>query len=349
MDSLPADAPQPRLCQLQKWPDFDGFGFNLQLGQFIGKVDDDSPAQHAQLREGDRIIEVNDVNIANENHRQVVERIKAVPNETRLLVLDRAADRYYRERNWIVHGNQSNVLQCKTPNPRPPSIVIQNAAVTIAHPGTTTISNAAAIIHSIPSIDQHEQDQLQSIAEAQPAIVEQSTPQPSPTAQQQTATVIIEPVLMNEHVLHPQQVQIHVSDTAEVEKELHQNETASSQEPKVEPKSRQATDEPKSSDDVDVKKVATAKVSEVIGQAQARVHSTTNDDGDIDGDYGDSKEQSPQKSIPEVRLRKKDSLIPPVDNQQTIQAVIEAAEQMTDLKLIVGPNNVESQVSFVCL
>jgi hypothetical protein len=120
MDSLPEDAPQPRLCQLSKWPDFDGFGFNLQLGQFIGKVDDDSPAQHAQLREGDRIIEVNGINIANENHRQVVERIKAIPNETLLLVLDRAADRYYRERNVQVNGSQSNVLQCKTPNPRPP-------------------------------------------------------------------------------------------------------------------------------------------------------------------------------------------------------------------------------------
>lgn len=125
MDQLPEDAPQPRLCHLTKWPDFDGFGFNLQLGQFIGKVDDDSPAQHAQLREGDRIIEVNGVNIANENHRQVVERIKAIPNETRLLVLDRAGDRYYRERNLHVHGAQSNVLHCRTPNPRPAAVTTE--------------------------------------------------------------------------------------------------------------------------------------------------------------------------------------------------------------------------------
>lgn len=61
--ALPEDAPCPRLCHLIKWPDFDGYGFNLHAeknksGQFIGKVDDDSPAVLAGLREGDKIIEV---------------------------------------------------------------------------------------------------------------------------------------------------------------------------------------------------------------------------------------------------------------------------------------------------
>lgn len=70
------DRPAPRYCHLVKWPDFEGYGFNLhaekgKAGQFVGKVDDNSPAQSAGLREGDRIIEVNGVNIANENHRQV--------------------------------------------------------------------------------------------------------------------------------------------------------------------------------------------------------------------------------------------------------------------------------------
>lgn len=74
--NLPEDSPAPRLCHLIKWPDFDGYGFNLhaeksKTGQFVGKVDENSPAQSAGLREGDRIIEVNGVNIANENHRQV--------------------------------------------------------------------------------------------------------------------------------------------------------------------------------------------------------------------------------------------------------------------------------------
>ncbi len=74
--SFPADAPAPRLCHVVKRPDFEGFGFNLfagkvKPGQFIGKVDPNSPAEEAGLRPGDRIIEVNGSNIGNENHKQV--------------------------------------------------------------------------------------------------------------------------------------------------------------------------------------------------------------------------------------------------------------------------------------
>ena len=140
----------PRLCHLQKWPDFDGYGFNLhadksRAGQFVGKVDDGSPAEAAGLKEGDRIIEVNGVNIANENHRQVrlchetlimtlfffwppfvyncvtvystllrlekqvVERIKAIPNETRLLVLDEESDVWCRTHGVVVRGGDPTV------------------------------------------------------------------------------------------------------------------------------------------------------------------------------------------------------------------------------------------------
>lgn len=118
------EAPAPRLCHLIKWPDFDGYGFNLHAersnpGQFIGKIDDDSPAQLAGLREGDRIIEVNGVNINNENHRQVVERIKANAEEARLLVVDPAADLWYREHDLVVKSSQMNVVYKRTPVPRP--------------------------------------------------------------------------------------------------------------------------------------------------------------------------------------------------------------------------------------
>lgn len=125
---IPADAPEPRLCQLIKWPDFDGYGFNLHAekskpGQFIGKVDEGSPAEAAGMKRGDRIVEVNGVNIANENHKQVVERVKAVLNETRLLVVDDATDKWYKERKLVVKGTQPNVKVLKTPNVRPGSKV----------------------------------------------------------------------------------------------------------------------------------------------------------------------------------------------------------------------------------
>lgn len=79
MSSVPEGAPSPRLCIIVKWPDFEGYGFNLHAekskpGQYIGKVDDNSPAEAAGLREDDRIIEVNGANISNENHKQVRRR-----------------------------------------------------------------------------------------------------------------------------------------------------------------------------------------------------------------------------------------------------------------------------------
>lgn len=82
-----------RYCHIVKRPDFDGYGFNLHSekikpGQYIGKVDPDSPAELAGLREGDQIIEVNGVNIGSETHKQVVQRIKAISNEVRLLLID---------------------------------------------------------------------------------------------------------------------------------------------------------------------------------------------------------------------------------------------------------------------
>ncbi|KAH8297011.1 hypothetical protein KR044_003316 [Drosophila immigrans] len=82
-----------KTCHIVKRPDFDGYGFNLHSekvkpGQFIGKVDANSPAESAGLKEGDRILEVNGVSIGSETHKQVVARIKAIANEVRLLLID---------------------------------------------------------------------------------------------------------------------------------------------------------------------------------------------------------------------------------------------------------------------
>lgn len=84
-------ATEPRLCHVRKTPDFDGYGFNLHAekgkpGQYIGKVDDGSPAEAAGLKRGDRILEVNGHSIAGESHKQVVARIKERPDDAELLV-----------------------------------------------------------------------------------------------------------------------------------------------------------------------------------------------------------------------------------------------------------------------
>ncbi|XP_022650405.1 Na(+)/H(+) exchange regulatory cofactor NHE-RF2-like [Varroa jacobsoni] len=112
--SLPPEAPTIRLCHLTKWNDFNGYGFNLHTDkvkniQTLGEIDKGSPAEAAGLMKGDRIVEVNGQNVFNENHRQVVERIKAVAHETRLLVVDPLSDQWYRERNIVIHGSLPSV------------------------------------------------------------------------------------------------------------------------------------------------------------------------------------------------------------------------------------------------
>ena len=78
-------------------------------------MDDDSPASRSGIRAGDRIIEVNGTNISNENHQQVVQRIKAVPNETKLLLVDRKTDEYYRSRKIVIRGDMPNVHRIEGP------------------------------------------------------------------------------------------------------------------------------------------------------------------------------------------------------------------------------------------
>lgn len=138
---LPNDAPRPRLCHLIKRVDFVGYGFNLhaernKVGQYVGKVDDGSPASLSGMKEHDRIVEVNGVNIGNENHKQVVERIKTNPNEAQLLVVDRNTDSFYKDRNVVIKGTMSNVLYLKTPTMEEEEILNESMAkrVTIAEP-----------------------------------------------------------------------------------------------------------------------------------------------------------------------------------------------------------------------
>ena len=126
-NGIDKNAPQPRLCHLRRWPNFMGYGFNLHCekarpGQYIGKVDPNSPAESAGLRENDRIIEVNLVPIGAENHKQVVARIKEgvtrngmkYTEEVILLVVDQKTDDYYKSRGLVPRSNEPNVLKMET-------------------------------------------------------------------------------------------------------------------------------------------------------------------------------------------------------------------------------------------
>lgn len=135
--------PTIRLCKLRTWPNsFDGYGFNLHAekaktlngangtsskvpGQYVGKVDAGSPAEAAGLREGDRIVEVDGHNVEGETHSQVVERIRkgndGLGKTTELLVLDKRADQYYREKGIQVNHEtlQHAIIVLETPENPP--------------------------------------------------------------------------------------------------------------------------------------------------------------------------------------------------------------------------------------
>lgn len=64
-----------------------------QKGAFISRVEDGSPAAAGGLRSGDRLIEVNGVNVEEETHPGITSRILAVPGCLELLVVDDVSDR----------------------------------------------------------------------------------------------------------------------------------------------------------------------------------------------------------------------------------------------------------------
>ncbi|KAJ8398729.1 hypothetical protein AAFF_G00419260 [Aldrovandia affinis] len=108
---------KPRLCLMIKGDN--GYGFHLhgekgKSGQYIRKVEPASPAEASGLRAGDRVVEVNGENVEKETHHQVVQRIKAVELETRLLVVDRDTDEYLRSlrltctEEMAVHGDAAS-------------------------------------------------------------------------------------------------------------------------------------------------------------------------------------------------------------------------------------------------
>ncbi|XP_040000978.1 Na(+)/H(+) exchange regulatory cofactor NHE-RF2 [Xiphias gladius] len=88
----------PRLCILVKAEH--GYGFNLhsdktKRGQFVRSVDPGSAAERADIQPGDRLVEVNGVNIEGLRHSEVVALIRAGGQEVRLLVVDQETDELF--------------------------------------------------------------------------------------------------------------------------------------------------------------------------------------------------------------------------------------------------------------
>ncbi|CAL1588472.1 unnamed protein product [Knipowitschia caucasica] len=120
---------RPRLCVMTKRED--GYGFHLhgekgKSGQYIRKVEAGSPAEASGLRAGDRVVAVNGTNVERETHHQVVQRIKALENQTRLLVVDQETHEYLRslhltatEEMAVLEAGPQSSSSSSTPAPSP--------------------------------------------------------------------------------------------------------------------------------------------------------------------------------------------------------------------------------------
>merc|ERR1711953_917483 len=175
---LPAmEPPQPRLCHLTKWPHFQGYGFNLHTNkseesQLVGNVDPESPADAAGVKKGDRIIEVNGTNISNENHAQVVARIKAGGEETRILVADRECFDWHRERNQTISSSLTYVLHlspASDPAPAPAPSPTTAAPAPAPAPSPTAAAPAPAPPPAEHSSSESESETDEEIATPSPA------------------------------------------------------------------------------------------------------------------------------------------------------------------------------------
>ena len=71
------------------------------------------------MQEGDRVVEVNGQSTVQDNHQQVVQKIKMFDTETKILVVDPEADRYYRENSIVVNGNMAEIETIICPDEKP--------------------------------------------------------------------------------------------------------------------------------------------------------------------------------------------------------------------------------------
>ncbi|PAA61966.1 hypothetical protein BOX15_Mlig029045g1 [Macrostomum lignano] len=122
---LPSHIKKPKLCSLRKWENYAGYGFNLhsekgKKGQFIGKVDPNSPADLGGLNIYDVLIEVNGINVEDASHNIVVGRVKSIPDRVDLFVCDKETYSYCKENDIKLSSAMHNIDEHSTPARQPP-------------------------------------------------------------------------------------------------------------------------------------------------------------------------------------------------------------------------------------
>lgn len=89
----------PRICEMIR--EESGYGFNLHgekgvIGQYISAIDTGGAADKSGLCVGDRVVEVNGINVEAMSHSEVVHYIRSDPEKAILLVVDKITDNYLK-------------------------------------------------------------------------------------------------------------------------------------------------------------------------------------------------------------------------------------------------------------
>merc|ERR1712223_823050 len=183
------EPPKPRLCHLTKWADFQGYGFNLHTdktkeSQLVGNVDTGSPAEAAGVKKGDKIIEVNGTNISNENHTQVVGRIKAGGSETRILVADKECVEWHLENKQTISSSLPYVVHLSSQRSASPGPSSSSSSSSLsAEEEAAPRENPPAPVQPIVEEDEEEDDEVEEEEEARPSSpppTQASAPPPAP-------------------------------------------------------------------------------------------------------------------------------------------------------------------------
>ncbi|CAL8332068.1 unnamed protein product [Merluccius merluccius] len=168
----------PRLCHLTKRGEEPGYGFNLHSdklrpGQFVGSVDPGSAAERADVRKGDRLVQVNGMNIEGLRHSEVVALIQRGGKETRLLVVDLETDELFLRLRVVPNSSHieadtpiinitltDSPIKNSSPKPR-----TNGSSASHSSRGSTTQSEFSSSDMSIQVPDEDEKEMLDPFLE----------------------------------------------------------------------------------------------------------------------------------------------------------------------------------------
>ncbi|XP_041115312.1 Na(+)/H(+) exchange regulatory cofactor NHE-RF3-like [Polyodon spathula] len=134
---------KPRLCLLEKTSG--GFGFHLNAirglpGQFVKEVANGSPADKAGLVDDNIVIEVNGDNVENKLYEEVVEMIKKSGNRLEMLVIEKAAYDYFKDKNIPI---TTALIGTKTNKPATPPVKAKEPKNQEDHPAPAPVTAKA--------------------------------------------------------------------------------------------------------------------------------------------------------------------------------------------------------------